>query len=122
MEGTNIPQINTNPKPTKPVIDAMVPGVNPASTIRNISPADKQKYLDDAELASMDRADRVAKETAMPTVPSKILKFEIRKFGKHWQAYAPEGKGLKALLPAPSLLISALDAMADEMYNQGFKA
>lgn len=116
-------QINTNPKPTKPVIDAMVPGVNPSSTIRNISLADKQKYLDDAELASMDRAERVAKETAMPSVASKTLKFEIRKFGKYWQAYAPNGDGkLKSLLPAPSLLISALDAMADEMYNQGFKS
>ena len=115
-------QINTNPKPTKPVIDAMVPGVNPSSTIRNISPTEKQKYLDDAELAAMDRADRGAKETAMPSEPSLTLTFQLKKFGKYWQGYAPDGKKYKPLLPAPSLLISALDALADEMYNQGFKA
>lgn len=115
-------QISTNPKPTKPVIDATVPGVNPNSPIKNISPGDKQKYLDDAELAAMDRAERVAKETATPSVASLSLTFQLKKFGKHWQGYASDGKKMKALLPAPSLLISALDALADEMYNQGFRS
>lgn len=115
-------QISTTPKPTKPLIDAMVPGENPNSPIKNISPSDKQNYLDNAELAAMDREERVAKETAMPSAPSLTLTFQLKKFGKYWQGYAPQGKGYKALLPAPSLLISALDALADEMYNQGFKA
>lgn len=116
-----MPQINTTPKPTKPLIDATIPG-SPFSPIRNISDVDKQKYLDDAELASMDRAERVAKETATPKTASLTLTFQLKKFGKHWQGYAPDGKGFKPLLPAPSLLISALDALADEMYNQGFRA
>ena len=116
-----MPQINTTPKPTKPLIDATIPG-SPFSPVRNISDADKKKYLDDAELAAMERQDRVDKETASPVVPSKELTFKLKKFGKHWQAYAMDGKTFKPLLAAPSLLISALDALSDEMYNQGFKA
>lgn len=114
-------QINTQPKPTKPLIDATIPG-SPFSPVRNISDGDKRKYLDDMELAAMARQELVDKETASPSVASKELTFKLKKFGKHWQAYAPDGKTFKPLLAAPSLLISALDALADEMYNQGFKA
>ena len=115
-------QINTQPKPTKPLIDATVPGVNPSSPVRNISDVDKRKYLDDAEMAAMERQDRVDKETATPKHATLTLTFQLKKFGKHWQAYAMDGKAFKPLLAAPSLLISALDALADEMYNQGFKS
>jgi len=117
-----MPQINTTPKPTKPLIDATIPG-SPFSPVRNISDEDKRKYLDAAELAAQKRNDAVALETSSPKVSSLTLTFQLKKFGKHWQGYAPAGQGkMKPLLAAPSLLISALDALADEMYNQGFKA
>lgn len=85
---------------------------------KNISAADRKtlenKWAEEARL----RNEAVAKETAVPAISSKTLRFELRKFGRHWNAYAFDGKKMVALMATPSLLTSAMEAIDDAMYNQ----
>lgn len=110
-------QISTKPQPTKKLIDATVPGENPTSPVKNISQEEQKRLHAEWDRKAADRAAQVAKETAQPSIPSKILRFELRKYGRHWNAYYIDGKRSATLMPAPSLLTSALEAVEEAMHQ-----
>lgn len=114
-------QISTKPQDTKPLMDATVPGENPSSPVKNISVADKAKLTADWNAKAQKRKEQIEKETAMPTVSSRTLRYELRKYGKHWQAYFFDGKKMSPLLAAPSILQSAMDMIQDAMHDQAIK-
>lgn len=105
-------QIETKPKETKKLVPATMPD--------NISAADKAALLADWEAQAVARNAAIAKEYQTPTEPNLTLRFELKRFGKHWQAYAmsKNGKRMQALMPSVSLLSSALMTLGDEMYMQ----
>lgn len=103
-------QISTKPQETKPLIPATMPS--------NISAADKTALIASWEAKAAARNEIIAKEYETPAEPNLVLKFELRRFGKHWQAYAMDGKRMRALMPSVSLLSSALTVIGDEMYGQ----
>jgi len=100
-------QIQTKPKDAKKLISASMP--------MNISAEDKEAvekfWNDQAEI----RKQAIEKETATPTEPSKKYKYELWKYGKHWQAIFANGPRKVKLLPCPSLFSSAVDALIDKM-------
>jgi translation initiation factor 2 alpha subunit (eIF-2alpha) len=106
-------QINTKPQPAKKIIDATMPA--------NISAEDRKKL--ESEWAEKARLRNLAveKETRIPTECSLVLKYQLRKYGKHWIAFAAsdseKGKMLP-IQPAPSLLTSAIDALANKMSEE----
>jgi hypothetical protein len=106
-------QISTTPQPSRKIIDASLP--------KNISDEEKasleKKWADAARI----REEAIANETRIPDEPKRKLKFELRQFGKHWNAYYKEGVRFVPLLPAPSLLSSALELLADKMADQALK-
>lgn len=107
-------QINTKPQPAKTVIDASMP--------KNISAADKkaleQSWADQAQ----KRNDAIARETKIPDLSSLTLGYQLRKFGKHWQAYHKVKDKFVPILPAPSLLTSAMDAMIDAAESEALRS
>lgn len=125
-----MPQAPSKPSPTKAVIDASVPGSH-NSPIKNISDADKKKIIDGWDKQAAKRAADVARESATPEKPTKVLKFELHQYGRYWQAFVIEdGKPHKGqpvklstpLLGSPSLLSSALDALEDAMLQRANRA
>jgi hypothetical protein len=116
-----MPQIDTKPQPAKKVIDATVPGENPKSPVQNISEEEKKKLIAGWDKQSAERNVHVAREAAIPSTPTFVIRFELRQFRKHWNAYLIEGKKETALLPAPSLLVSALDALDDRINERAWK-
>lgn len=116
-----MPQIQTKPQPAKPVIDATVPVENPTSPIKNISDKDLKHLHDGWDQKAEVRKEAVARETALPTEPSVVMRFELRKYGRHWNGYLIEGKKSTPLLVAPSLLVSALDAIDDAIRERAWR-
>lgn len=114
-------QAPAKPVEAKKIIDATVPGTQ-GSTVKNISDADKQKILDGWDQQAADRAAAVARETAMPTKPTRVLTFQLHQYGRYWQAFVLDGKKMSPLLGAPSLLSSALDALEDAMLQRANRA
>lgn len=105
-------QISTKPQETKPLVPATMP--------QNISAADRAALIASWEAKAAARNEIIAKEYQTPTEPNLTLRFELKRFGKHWQAYAmsKNGKRMVSLMPSVSLLSSALNAMNEEMYLQ----
>ena len=85
---------------------------------KNISASDKTKLEKKWDDAAEARRIAIEKETMTPLQPSKVLRFELKRFGRHWNSYALDGKHMAPLLPSPSLLSSAIDALYDEMLEQ----
>lgn len=108
--------------PAKKVIDATVPG-SQNSPVKNISDEEKKRIIDKWDQEAEDRKAAVARETATPAKPTKVLVFELHQYGRYWQAFAVDGKRKERvpLLGAPSLLASALDALEDAMLNRASK-
>ncbi len=104
-------QISTKPQEAKKLVSATMP--------QNISAEDKAALLAKWEAQAAERNATIAREYATPTESSVTLKFELRKFGRMWQAYIPSktGKRMVGLLPSPSLLSSALARLGDEMQS-----
>ena len=105
-----MPQSNGVPLPVRPVIDAGMP--------KNISASDKRKLEQKWDAAAEARRVAVEQETLTPTEATQILKFQLKRFGKHWNSYALENNHWTELLPSPSLLSSAVDALYDVMLEQ----
>jgi len=109
-----MPQISTKPHDAKKLIDASMP--------KNISAEDKLALEAKWNEAADKRNEAIARETKIPTEPSMTLRYQLRKFGHWWNAYAsaPNGK-YYPLLNAPSLLSSAMDAITDKMSEEALK-
>jgi hypothetical protein len=105
-----MPQISTRPQDARKVIDAGLP--------KNISEADRKKLEAGWNQQAADRAAAIAAETRTPTEPSLVLVYELRKFGRHWNAYVRKNRKLIPLLPAPSLKSSAIDALIYRMEDE----
>jgi hypothetical protein len=104
-----MPQI-ANPRslPPRKNIDAGIP--------KNISELDRSNLESVWNEAARKREEEIARETKIPEESSLTLKYQLRRFGKWWNAYAPNEKGkMVPLLNAPSLLSSAIDALTDRM-------
>ena len=112
-----MPQISTKPAAAKQLMDAGMP--------KNISAVDKAALIAGWEKQAADRESAIARETKVPEIPGLTLRYELRKFGKHWNGYAPENVGKSRryapLLNAPSLLSSAIDALTDRMSEDASK-
>ena len=98
------------PLPVRPIIDAGMP--------KNISAADKLKLEKKWDDAAEARRVAVERETLTPTEPTRELKFKLRQYGRHWNAASLENNKWTELLPSPSLLSSAVDALYDVMLEQ----
>lgn len=105
-----MPQSNGVPLPVRPIIDAGVP--------KNISASDRAELQKKWNALAEKRRMAVELETHSPTEATRVLKFELRQFGRHWQAYVREGGKLTPLLASPSLVSSALDVLYDAMLDQ----
>lgn len=106
-----MPQVdNTKAFETRKIIDAGIP--------KNISASDLAKLQSKWDEQARVRREAVERETAIPINPSKIIRFELRKFGRHWNAYLVENKRSTALMPTPSLLSSAMEAMEESIVDQ----
>lgn len=99
----------------KKLIDASMP--------KNIGEEDKKKL--EAEWAEKARLrnEAIAREVALPEKPTLILRYELHKFGRHWNSAAIPKKGKPIyLLPAPSLFTSAVDAIGDRMVEDATRS
>ena len=105
-----MPQSSGVPLPVRPIIDAGMP--------KNISAVDKQKLEQKWNDAAEARRVAVEHETATPTEPTRELKFKLRQYGRHWNAAVLENNKWTEILPSPSLLSSAVDALYDVMLEQ----
>ena len=109
-----MPQISTKPAPAKKLIDAGIP--------QNISAVDmaalKAGWNEKARL----REEAIANETRTPKEATLTLRYQLRKFGHHWNSYAANSSGkMVPLLNAPSLLSSAIDALSDRMTEEAIR-
>ena len=95
---------------TRKLISAAMPA--------NISAEDRKALEAEWTKKALERNAAIEKETRTPTEASLILKYEIHKFGKHWNSYAKDGKKLIPLLSAPSLFTSAVDALTDKISEE----
>ena len=93
-----------------------------ASLSPNISDVDKKRLEADWNEKARLRNEAIEKETAVPKVPSLILRYELHRHGRHWMSYVRHGAKLTPLLLAPSLFISAQDAITDKMAEDVRKA
>ena len=105
-----MPQSSGVPLPVRPIIDAGMP--------KNISAVDKAKLEAKWDAAAEARRVAVEHETATPTEPTRELKFKLRQYGRHWNACVLENNKWTEILPSPSLLSSAVDALYDVMLEQ----
>ena len=105
-----MPQSSGVPLPVRPIIDAGMP--------KNISAIDKRKLEAGWDAQAEARRVAVEKETRTPTEPTRELKFKLRQYGKHWNSCILENNRWVELLPSPSLLSSAVDALYDVMLEQ----
>lgn len=108
-----------------------IDGATKAFEVRKIIDASIPRNASKEQLAALDsewkekariRNAAVARQVAIPETPTKFLHYELRKFGRHWNAYIGYGKKAEPVLPAPSLLSSALDALYDCMCDEAMKA
>lgn len=106
-------QIQTKPQPAKSVISASVP--------KNISAQERAKLEAGWEQKAKERAEAVERENKAPSEATRVLRFELRQFGRHWNAYVGDGKKWKALLGSPSLLESAVMLLQDAMHDEAYK-
>ena len=110
-----MPQISTKPQEARKVIDAGMP--------KNISAEEQAALTKKLDDAARLREESVARETKTPTESSETLKYQLRKFGRHWNAFAANPKGkMIPLMPAPSLLTSAIDAITNRMIDEAHKS
>lgn len=103
-------QISTRPQDARKIISASLP--------HNISAIEKEALQKKWDEAAKKRAEDISNETRIPTEPSITLNFRLKKYGKHWNAEYKNGVKFLPLLPAPSLLSSAMDALYDKMADQ----
>ena len=108
-----MPQISGKPLPVRPIIDAGMP--------KNISAADKIKLEKKWNDAAEARRVAVEKETRTPIEATRELKFKLRQYGRHWNAAVLENNKWTEILPSPSLLSSAVDALYDVMLEQAVR-
>lgn len=106
-------QISTKPQPSKKLIEAGLP--------KNISAADKLALENKWNEQARIRNEAIERETKIPDEASEILHFQLRKFGKHWNAYYKKGVKFFPVLAAPSLLSSAMELLTDKMADQALK-
>lgn len=89
---------------------------------KNISAADKAGLEADWNKKAHERAAAIARETQVPEIPGLTLRYQLRKFGHHWNSYAMDKNGkYTPLLNAPSLLVSAMDVLNDRMTEDALK-
>jgi len=100
----------------KVVTKKLIPAVFP----ENMPQEEKERINNLSAQDAMDRAQAIAAETLIPADASITLRFRLCKHGKHLQAYAYDEKRRRwyGLLPAPSLLSSALGILESEQYRQ----
>lgn len=67
------------------------------------------------------RAETIEKGNRTPQDSNRCLKIEMRRFGKHWNAYVFEGTKRRALLPSPSLFSSAMEQLDNYLEDEAFK-
>jgi len=108
-----MPQSSGVPLPVRPIIDAGMP--------KNISAVDKAKLEAKWDAAAEARRLAVEHETATPTEATAVFKFQLKRFGRHYNSYTLEENKWTALLPSPSLLSSAVDALYDEMLRKAME-
>lgn len=103
-----MPQINTKPAPAKKLIPATMP--------LNISAEEKEELEKGWARQAKEREEAIARENRIPDEASLTLTYQLRKYGRHWNAFykAPNGRFLP-LLPAPSLGSSAMDTIEAKM-------
>lgn len=110
-----MPQLPAKPDEAKKLIDASMP--------KNISAEARAKLEAAWTESARIRNAAIAREVAVPAKPSLILKYEIHKFGHHWNSFAVDKKGKRVpLMPAPSLFTSACDAITDQILEDVTKA
>lgn len=107
-------QISTTPQPAKKLIDASMP--------KNISAEDKAKLEAKWLEAARIRAEAIEKETKVPDTHSDVFHYQLRKYGRMWNAFYKKGVRFVPLLPTPSLKSSAIDAMLDKAEEEMLKA
>lgn len=105
--------INTSPHNAKKVMDASIP--------KNISLQDKQQLEAEWAKAAAKRAKSIEMDNQAYLESNRCLKAELRRFGKHWQAYVWDGQKRKALLPSPSLFSSAMEQLDNWLEDEAFK-
>jgi hypothetical protein len=106
-------QISTKVQPAKKLIDASVP--------RNISAQGRAQLEAEWAQKAQERAKSIEKDNQVSLESNRCLKAELRRFGKHWQAYVWEGQKRKALLPSPSLFSSAMEQLDNWLEDEAFK-
>ena len=89
---------------------------------KNISSVDQEKLNEKWNEAARKRVEDVARETKTPDKATLILVYELHRFGRHWNGYVRKGKKLIPLMATPSLLTSAVDAVADKMTEEALRA
>jgi hypothetical protein len=116
-----MPQLSGKPLPVRPVIDATVPGENESSPVKNISAQELARRKSVWNAQAEARRVAVEKETRTPVEATAVFKFQIKRFGKHYNSYTLENNRWIELLPSPSLLSSAVDALYDEMFRKAME-
>ena len=109
-----MPQISGKPLTVRPIIDATVPGLS-TSPVKNISDAERQKLVAGWDAQAEKRRLAIESESRTPASATKVLRFELWQFGHLWNGYAYIGKKMIQLMPSPSILPSALQAVEDAM-------
>lgn len=110
-----MPQNATKAFEAKKLIDASMP--------KNISEEDKKKLEAEWAEKARIRNEAIAREVALPVKPTLVLKYQLLKFGRHWNGFATDKRGrLIPLLPAPSLFTSAVDAIGDRMVEDATRS
>lgn len=106
-------QISTKVQPAKKVIDASIP--------KNISLADRLQLEAGWAAKAAERAKAIEMANHTPLDSNRCLKIEMRRFGRHWNAYVFEGAKRRALLPSPSLFSSAMEQLDNWLEDEAFK-
>lgn len=107
-------QTQSKPSTVRKIISAGMP--------QNISAVEKEALEKKWNEAAKKREEDIARETRIPTEASATLSYQLKRFGKHWNAYSKDARGRwVALLNAPSLLTSAMDAITDKMSDEALR-
>lgn len=106
-------QIQTKPQFAKKVMDASIP--------KNISASDRLQLEAGWAKDAAKRAESIEMANRTPQDSNRCLKIEMRRFGRHWNAYVFEGTKRRALLPSPSLFSSAMEQLDNYLEDEAFK-
>lgn len=112
-------QIATTPKTAKQVIDASYP--------KNMTPQQKEALDADWNAKAAKRAEHIARQAKTPIDPNMVIACELRRYGKHWQAFVSRETTRKGnpiwekLNPSPTIFNSAIDAMNEFIEREAFK-